>query len=167
MFTRFKHALTQDHVRRTTLLILVHDELAAWCHLISILAERLTNLWELIPLPPTWQGATDASCTDMDGVFKNLIRQWFFCCSSLSRYTQRKLFSCDNPSGDTAINELDLCAFLAQLLIFKIHGATGTYTQTSIQHEGPWLDSIQEHYHRHQIWTLTSVNLHGCLEMSH
>ena len=79
------------------------------------LAERPTHLREILTYNPTWIGPTDASLEGMGGVCRIPTGECHIWILAVNSATKRRLLTDANPSGEIAINNLELAAYIAHL----------------------------------------------------
>ena len=115
MFTLLEHALTYAAGSHTPLPASIHDEIRTCKSILAGLDDRPMHLREM--LPTTWLGVTHACGTRISGVCQDPYRQWFIWQSTFSQTTQDLLVSFTNPKEEISINDLDICAHLAQLAL--------------------------------------------------
>ena len=98
--------------------------------MVANMAARQTQLREIYPFTPSWDIVTDASGTDMVGVYRSPTGQWFLWCSPLLTKTQGRLVSKFVPHGYITFNTLELSALLAHFHLLAPHVAPLSHIHT-------------------------------------
>ena len=119
MVSRLQHTVNNAYNRRVLLTSQVYYELNLRKHLIYSLTSHPTHLREIQPPPPMWNGTTDASPEEMEGVCQIPSGKWFVWRLPLGKGTAQRLLTDENPSGDLTINNLGLAMYVANIHIFR------------------------------------------------
>lgn len=109
----------------------VWDVVSDFTDIVDTLRQRLTRLQKLIPMAPTWVGASDACRDGMGGVWFHTTDQtqppivWR---QAYPSDVRDNLVTSDNPKGEVSISDLELLAMIAHKDVVAQHSEVAERT---------------------------------------